>query len=301
MIFSLLAAVLPSVAVAAPPAPAPSCYAGAADGAVHSLAANRDRLIADLARRKATDSCALWASLNKGERYVFLMDTAYLGDKSSRLFPPGGSLETALDHATALYSINGPKAGQGVDHSGRGGREYNRAYLGFDALAACVMRNTAAANPSRDPGFNQWRKSDDSEGPHAPFNAREMIFWASWPRDESSNSLGPQMHHWRTDSDFNQAGVNKRVGVCGVNDPTLTELTIAFDFFHNSNPLGDYAGRGGYGWQIVDKNVSLDAAWDYAPTGCPASAPLNDDPSGGGTFNGLGPKADGRACASPAE
>jgi hypothetical protein len=97
-----------------------SCYAGARDGAARSLRENRDRLIADLARRKSTDSCALWGSLNKAERYIFLMDTAYLGDKTSRIYPPAsGKLETALDHAVALYSINGPKAGEGVDRSGR--------------------------------------------------------------------------------------------------------------------------------------------------------------------------------------
>jgi len=60
-------------------------------------------------------------------------------------------------------------------------------------------------------------------------------------------------------------------------------------FFHNSDPLGDYEGRGGYGWQIVDKYVGLNATWDYMPSGCPTTPPTNTDPYGGGVFNGMGP------------
>ena len=292
-----------------------SCSAGAVSVA-HSLSANRDRLIADLAERKATDSCSLWASLNKAERYIFLMDTAYMADKSSRLYPPGaGSVETALDHAVALYSINGPKAGQGTNRSGLGGENYNRIYLGFDSFAACVMRNFTELNPKHDPEFNQWRKSNDTGGPHHPFTAREMIFWGTWTNEvppgpaprwrrdmqagADSNSLGPTFHHWRRSSDFDQRGVDRRLGVCGVTDPTLTELTIAFDFFHDSDPLGDYGRRGGYGWQIVDQHVGLRVHWDYTPGGCSVTAPLNDRIDGGGTFNGLGP-AHAASCAAPA-
>jgi len=282
-----LLSLLPSARARASDAAPAACAPVAGGDTPRPLSVNRDRLIADLARRKSVATCALWASLNKAERYVFLMDTAYLGDKMSRLYPPGsGNLDTALDHAVALYSINGPKAGQGVDHSGRGGNDYNRIYLGFDAAGACVMRDSAAANPGGDPEFNQWRRSDDLAGPHAPFNEREMIEWDSWIK---ANSMGPQFHHWHGDADFDAAGINKRLGVCGVTDPTLTELTIAFDFFHNSDPLGDYEGRGGYGWQIVDQHLSVHAEWDYAPAGCPASAPLNERPDGGGTFNGMGP------------
>jgi hypothetical protein len=148
------------------------------------------------------------------------------------------------------------------------------------------MRAASAANPKRDPEFNQWRRSDDSSGPHAPFDEREMIYWDSWIK--SVNSVGPQFHHWRRDSDFDRAGIDRRLGVCGVTDPSLTELTIAFDFYHNSNPLGDYSGRGGYGWQLVDQHVSLRAEWDYAPGGCSSSPPVNDRRDGGGTFNGMG-------------
>ena len=293
----MLAAPVPGFAEDLDAAPASSaCYAGGGSDAVQSLDANRDRLIADLAKRKSTDSCKLWVSLNKAERYIFLMDTAYFGSKQSRLHPPAdGMLETALDHAVALYSINGPKAGQGNDHSGRGGMNFNRIFLGFDPFATCVMRNSAAANPKRDPEFNQWVKSDDTAGPHKPFTEREMVFWQTW----LANSLGPQFHHWSKDSDFDQAGLDKRLGVCGVTDRSLTEATVAFDFFHNSNPLGNYSGKGGFGWQIVDKHVGLPVEWDYAPTGCAATPPVNDKMDGGGTFNGLGPAPHGLSCASP--
>lgn len=274
-----------------------ACYVGAralASGP-RTLAANRDRLVADLARRKCTDACTLWSALNQAERYVFLMDTAYLGSPASRVFPPSAGLtETALDHATAMYSINGPKAGQGVDFSGRGGGDYNRVYLGFDALATCVMREFAAANPSHAADWNAWVKSDDLAGAHAPFTQREMIYWYKAWYDLQSN--GPQFHHWASDADFDAAGLASRLGVCGVTDRSLTELTIAFDYFHNSDPLGDYSGRGGMGWEIVDQYVPGGGAWDYTPTGCAVTSPVNTDPYGGGTFAGMGAHDSNGAC-----
>ncbi len=273
-----------------------SCYAISCTAGVHTLQQNRDRLIADLAARKCKTSCALWASLNEAERYIFLMDTAYLNDSTGRLYPPSyGNVETALDHAVALYSINGPLAGQGTDGSGRGGNDYNRIYLGFDDLAKCVMRNFAAANPTKDPAYNMWVTSDDVAGPHAPFTQREMIFWYKAIYDLQSE--GPQFHHWHADSDFNQSGLNQRLGVCGVTDRSITELTIAFDAFHNSDPLGDYSGRGGYGWQIVDQHlVAITANWAYSPTGCAVTPPVNTDPYGGGTFAGMGPSLNNGTC-----
>ncbi len=268
------------------------CYAQACFGTVHTLQDNRDRLIADLAGRKCTDSCTLWGALSQAERYIFLMDTAYFGAPASRLYPPSyGSLETALDHAVALYSINAP------DGSTLGGLDYNRIYLGFDALAECVMRNFVIANPTMDPNFNQWVKSDDLAGPHPPFTQREMIFWYRAVYDLQSE--GPQFHHWHQDSDFTQSGINQRLGVCGVTDRSLVESTIAFDFTHNSDPLGDYATRGGYGWQIVDEHVGINADWGYMPTGCPTTMPVNTDIYGGGSYAGMGPVLDGGACTFP--
>ncbi len=275
-----------------------ACYAITCPVDIHPLQVNRDRLIADLAQRKCTDACTLWAALNEAERYIFLMDTAYLGAPASALYPPdAGPAETALDHALALYSINGPLAGQGTDGSGRGGNDYNRIYLGFDAFAECLMRNFAIINPTADPGGNRWVTSDDVAGPHAPFTQREMIYWYKAWYDLQSE--GPQFHHWHQDADFSQSGINQRLGVCGVSDLSLTELTIAFDTFHNSDPLGDYSGRGGYGWQIVSQYDGIDPDWAYTPTTCPVTAPVNTDPYGGGTFAGMGPSLSGSACVAP--
>jgi hypothetical protein len=271
-------------------------------GGVHTLQANRDRLIADLAKRKCTDSCTLWAALNQGERYIFLMDTAFFGAPSSLLYPPGTSnQETALDHAIALYSINGPDAGQGVLLNGLGGNDYNRIYLGFDALASCVMRDFTVANPSHQAGYNEWVKSDDLAGPHAPFTQRNMIAWFKATLDPQTQ--GPQFHFWHQDSDFTQSGLNARLGVCGVTDPTVIETTIAFDTVHDSNPLGNYpadgTSHGGLGSTIVDQFVGIDADWTYMPGGCPMTAPVNTSVTGGGTFAGMGPSLDGSVCTAP--
>jgi hypothetical protein len=230
------------------------------------------------------------------------MDTAYLAAPASLIHPPGsGLMDTALDHAVALYSINGPKAGQGVLLNGLGGNDYNRIYLGFDPLAACVMRFFNVANPTHEAEFNQWVSSDDLAGPHAPFTERNMIAWFRAFLDLQTQ--GPQFHFWHKDSDFTQSGLNQRLGVCGVTDPTLTELTIAFDSVHDSDPLGSYtsdgASSGGYGWQIVDQFVGIASDWTYMPTGCSASAPVNMSTTGGGTFAGMGPSLNGAAC-SPA-
>jgi hypothetical protein len=269
------------------------CYAITCSTTARSLQANRDRLIADLARRRCADSCAMWAALSQAERYIFEMDTAYLGASSSRLYPTAmTNVETALDHAVALYTINAPNG------SNLGGLDYNRIYLGFDALAECVMRDFAIANPTMDPSGNLWVKSDDIAGPHAPFTQREMIFWYKAAFDPQSE--GPQFHLWHQDSDFSQSGLDQRLGVCGVTDRSIVELTIAYDFTHNSDPLGNYATRGGYGWQIVDQHVGIPADWSYTPTGCSPTPPVNTDQYGGGTFGGMGPKLVNGACVAPA-
>ena len=268
------------------------CYAITCNVVPQSLQANRDRLIADLARRRCTDSCGLWAALNQAERYIFLMDTAYFGAPASKIYPVAtGTADTALDHAVALYSINGP------DGSTLGGLDYNRIYIGFDALAECVMRDFSIANPTMDASGNQWVKSDDVAGPHAPFTQREMIYWYRAIYDLQSE--GPQFHHWHQDADFTQSGLDARLGVCGVTDKSIVESTIAFDFTHNSDPLGDYSTRGGYGWQIVDQHAGIAAQWDYAPTGCAPSPPVNTNVSGG-TFAGMGPSLVNGACVAPA-
>lgn len=72
-------------------------------------------------------------------------------------------------------------------------------------------------------------------------------------------------------------------------------------YWHNSDPLGDYDGMGGYGWQIVDiynTPAGVNATWTYMPTGCPVTAPVNSDEFGGGTFAGMGPSLNGGVCST---
>ncbi len=281
-----------------------ACYSIVCTTTTHTLVENEDRLLADLARRKCTDTCTLWAALNESERYIFLMVTAYLGSPSSLIYPPGmANTETALDHAVTLYTINGSKAGQGELDNGLGGNDYNRVYLGFDPLAQCVMRNFTIANPTHETGYNEWVKSDDVAGPHAPFTQRDMIAWYKALTDLQTQ--GPQFHFWHEDSDFTQSGLNLRLGVCGVTDPSISEMTIAFDGVHDSDPLAKYPkdGKcdGGYGWQIVDDFAGVTQDWSYAPTGCSATPPVNTSTTGGGTFAGMGPSLlDGSTCSDPA-
>jgi hypothetical protein len=66
----------------------------------------------------------------------------------------------------------------------------------------------------------------------------------------------------------------------------------------SSDPLGDYAGRGGPGWEIVAAHVRIDAEWSYMPTGCAARPPVNTDPYGGGTFARMGASKVGATCSA---
>ncbi len=129
-----------------------------------------------------------------------------------------------------------------------------------------------------------------------------MIAWFKAALDPQTQ--GPQFHFWHQDSDFTQSGLNQRLGVCGVTDPSITELTIAFDTVHDSNPLGSYpadgASKGGPGSQIVNQFVGITADWTYVPSSCPSSSPVNTSMTGGGTFAGMGPSLNGSACTSAA-
>jgi hypothetical protein len=176
--------------------------------------------------------------------------------------------------------------------------DYNRIYLGFDPLTQCVMRDFAIANPTHEAMFNAWVKSDDLAGPHPPFTERDMIAWYENILCLDIQTNGPQFHFWAKDSDFTQSGLNARLGVCGVTDPSIVELTIAFDFTHDSDPLGTYSCEGGEGTAIVDKYVGIPADWGYMPTSCPTSTPVNANTYGGNTFAGMGPSLKNGACVA---
>jgi hypothetical protein len=264
------------------PGAAPVC----SDGKAHTirLSLNRDRLLGTLAARKHTDICTLWGSLNKGERTIFEMVTAYFGSCQSRLTPQGSSQEaTALDFATTLYSINAP--GVGTD-SKCGGMDANRIYLAFDGPNNPAMRSMRGVQPAQ----NKWEASDDMAGAHRPFTDRDMIDWKSMPL---GNSEGPQWHFFRTESDLNadrQAALSRRPGVCGFNHPNIVEATIAFSFDHDSNPLCND------GWIKKIAKKSGDPEWDYAPVGCSQSEPAGSEVNEGGAHNGLGASLINGSC-----
>jgi hypothetical protein len=296
-----------------------------ADGKAHTfrLQENRDRLLATLAAEKGVDACNLWSSLSLAERDIFEMVTAYMGSCESRLAPPPStSDETALDHAQKLYSINAPGL-QDIDAApvpsgggACGGYDSNRVFIGFDATAINAMRESHESlgqpwggplNPKHTNGYNWWRASNDPGGPHTPFTDRDMICWGGMPCWlRFGNSEGPTWHFFAKDGDIGSPAVQKKLwdrrGVCGVNDPHLAELTIAFNWDHESDPLC------GKGWtkEIIEK-IGPANFRTYKPSGsggnsCDAPA-INTDADGGSghPHAGLGPDQLDHTCPGQAD
>jgi hypothetical protein len=266
-----------------PPPPPPQPPAAAPPGA--TLTANRDRLLGTLAARKGTDTCTLWSGLNLAERYVFLTTTASLESPTLSSLPDGS---VDLDHATTLYTINGPNG------SSCGGFDFNRIFVGMDGYATPFVRGFANGTQ----GDGQWGYTGDPCGPHFPFDAREAIWW-----DACSPSIllafacdvpglvweavAPERHHWSGDGCFSASEINARRGMCGVSDPSIVEVTFAYNCTHDADPLCNYSD--GPGFDIVTSHVGIDPQYAYIPSGCAASAPVNSDVHGGGTFGGMGP------------
>jgi len=261
------------------------------------LQENRDKLIATLAAAKKTDPCAFWGSLSLAERDIFEMVTAYLGSCDSRLaLPPSTSDETALDHAVTLYSINGPGLQDVVPApvpSGGGacgGYDSNRVFIGFDQTALDDMRKAhekSGLNPKHVKGYNLWEATNDPGGPHTPFTERDMICWGGGPCWlPIGNSEGPTWHFFAKDGDIGANGIQGRRGVCGVSDPRIVELTVAFNWDHESDPLC------GASWRkdLVDK-IGPANFRTYKPNGTCDAPPANIDPDSGLDHGeaGLGP------------
>jgi hypothetical protein len=157
----------------------------------------------------------------------------------------GAYLETALDHVTKIWAING--AG-----SGCGGGDDNRMYLSMNDTLTSVMRNFYWGLPG-------WDDSSDLKGAHAPFtNSSETLH--GQPRG--------QAHFWRWNS---EATVLSRPGVYGVYDPQIVEIDIDYNFWHNSNPecyYGGVYGRTKYQNMWWGQGKGGSAEYSYRPGGC---------------------------------
>jgi hypothetical protein len=327
----LLCAVLlcarPALAQDADPPPGPAVAGDVcADGKPHTfrLNENRDRLFASLAAEKGLSPCALWAGLSQAERDIFEMTTAFMGSCDSRLKPPPStSDETALDHAQALYSINAPGLQDGIPSpvpslgGDCGGYDSNRIFVGFDAAAVADMRESheklgepwgGPLNPKHVRGYNWWRATNDPGGPHLPFTERDMICWGGllpcWIR--FANSEGPTWHFFAADEDAAPAlsTLRRRRGLCGVKDPAraarLAELTVAFNWDHESDPLCEKDWTKKFVERIGEANFRTFKPRDASGRSCDAP-PINDSPGGGREHPhaGLGLDAIDRTC--PAE
>lgn len=295
-----------------------------ADGKPHTfrLAENRDRLFATLAAEKGVDACTLWSRLTQAERDIFEMTTAYMGSCDSRLAPPPStSDETALDHAVTLYSINAPGladiSAAPVPSLGGdcGGYDSNRVFIGFDATALTDMREShekfgdpwgGPLNKEHRRGYNWWRATNDPGGPHVPFDDRDMICWGGvlpcWVR--FANSEGPTWHFFAKDEDGASADVQsklwKRRGVCGVGDPHLVELTVAFNWDHESDPLCGKDWTKDFVERIGRANFR-----SFQPRGadgkaCAAPAAAAGDGKGEPPHAGLGPDQLDNTCPASA-
>jgi hypothetical protein len=175
--------------------------------------------------------------------------------------------ETLLDHATVLYSVNGPDPGGGC-----GGGEFNRVFLGFNEIGKGKIRNHTIAGGT-------WHSSDDCAGPHGPFTASENVGWGNGPAPpwcSIAQEYGPQRHHWRYDHEM--VSTDGRRGLCGVMDPSLTEIDIDYNWVHDSNPMCSYDGKTGY--QHVEGQSGA-GEYDWTPGGCAPTPPSPSDTAAG--------------------
>ena len=206
-----------------------------------------------------------WGQTNYNDEWVSSDTCMICGGCSSDLRQD--STETLLDHAIALYSVNGPDPSGGC-----GGGEFNRAFFGFDEWGKGAIRNWTIAG-------GNWSSSDDCAGPHGPFTASENIGWGSGaapPWCGISQDYGPQRHHWRYDTEM--VSTDGRRGLCGVSDPSLTEIDIDYNWLHDSNPMCSYGGTPGY--QAVEGHMGP-GEYDWTPGGCEPTPPSPVDTAAG--------------------
>ena len=148
-----------------------------------TLTENRNRLFADyVARKGASDACAIWNNLKQDAKGAFLTLTHRL--HGYQLLTCGGigcnypTIGSALDHVDALYSI----LGDGFSCGGAG----NCIYGSMDGPLTSAMRfsNIGIISMVDANGVNGWERSKDIGGPHSPFNASDQTVYGH-PRGQT--------------------------------------------------------------------------------------------------------------------
>jgi hypothetical protein len=223
---------------------------GEGEGAVTpaTLSANRDRLLDTYASiHSEADRCAAWAGFDDVQKGVFLTISDLLG---KRTFMGSTRLDTALDHVTKLYAVNGADPSPPI-YDPCGGKEYNRMFYEVDAELLGMFRDVGTGIPA-------WRASHDLGGPHAPFDQSDETFTGQ-PRG--------QTQFFSTDA---KAVTLERNGVEGVLDAHIVEHDIDYDLVHNSDPQCTYLT--GFGRDLYQKLWTPlgngGPEFDYLPSGC---------------------------------
>lgn len=168
--------------------------------------------------------------------------------------------ETALDHVTRIYAVNGNGCPASNPSCECGGGDNHRLFFGADDALIGMIRNF-------DFGLPEWHDSEDLAGAHAPFNNSSETLTKmarAWPF-----SAAGQMHFWRWDY---EAQYLNRPGVYGVYDPHVVELDIDYAILgHPSNPECSYGGtygRAKYEQIFWNKGFGGSAEYGYAPASC---------------------------------
>jgi hypothetical protein len=146
------------------------------------------------------------------------IDTCISMGKCTRTQLPRIDFDTALNHVTKLYSING----QSSAVFNCGGEDSNRLFFSVDNELIYALRNIDSAAPVG------WRKSQDYGGPHSPFTQS---------RETNRGRPRGQIHEFGLDS---EAQYMNRPGVYGVYDPHIAEMDIDYNSVHDSNPECSY-------------------------------------------------------------
>lgn len=228
-----------------------------------TLAANRERLIADWANRMGYEKCQGWQQLSCAQKGAFLTLTHRL--QVNRFVATGRQV---LDHVTALYGI--------APDSGCGGSG-NRIFFSMEQpLWQAMWDATRYSNSFRfvdHNGNNAFKKSDDAGGPHSPFNlSTETVY--GHPRGQG--------HFWWGWADGQQAVCRPGVGPfqsygCIV-DWLMMEFDQDYNWIHDSSTECSYTnndtGFYGPGRQYYEYQhpyipwISNGPDYNWAPAGC---------------------------------